>query len=354
MPLLVLPALILSLTSCGGRNTTTNTTTTQAGSLEGAGASFPSPLYTKWFDEYNKITGVKINYNPVGSGGGIKAITDGTVDFGGTDGIMTTEQTAAAEAANGAILHIPMTSGAVAIIYNITGIESGQLKLTGDVLADIYLKKITKWNDTRISGLNPGLDLPGTDIAVVHRSDSSGTTYIFTNYLTKVNEQWKTEVGNATSVSWKGDIGGEKNAGVAGQVKQIPGAIGYVELAYAVQNKIAWAQLKNAAGNYIAPSLEATTRAAEGVELPDDMKVMITDSANPDAYPIAGFTWILAYVNQEDQAKGLALVNMLWWAVHDGQQYTSGLDYAPLSSTAVSKAESLIKSIKYQGQALKK
>jgi phosphate transport system substrate-binding protein len=354
MCLLILPGLILSLVSCGSGKVTSNTSVTQSGSLEGAGASFPAPLYTKWFDEYNKITGVKINYNPVGSGGGIKAITDGTVDFGGTDGIMTTEQIAAAEAANGAILHIPMTSGAVAIIYNIAGIESGQLKLTGDVLADIYLKKITKWNDTRITGLNPGLTLPNTDIAVVHRSDSSGTTYIFTNYLSKVSEQWKTEVGNATSVSWKGDIGGEKNAGVAGQVKQIPGAIGYVELAYAVQNKIAWAQLKNAAGNFIEPSLEATTKAAEGVSLPDDMKVMITDSTNPDAYPIAGFTWILAYMNQEDQAKGLALVNMLWWAVHDGQQYTSGLDYAPLSSAALSKAEALIKSIKFQGQALRK
>jgi len=350
MPVLVLPvlisSLILSLTACGSGNNASNTTPVQAGKLEGAGASFPAPLYTKWFDEYNKITGVKVNYNPVGSGGGIKAITDGTVDFGGTDGIMTAEQISAAESAGGPILHIPMTSGAVAVIYNITGIESGQLKLTGDVLAEIYLKKITKWNDSRITELNPGLNLPGMDIAVVHRSDSSGTTYIFTNYLSKVSTQWKTEVGNATSVSWKGDIGGEKNAGVAGQVKQIPGAIGYVEMAYAVQNKIAWAQLKNAAGYYIEPSLEATTKAAEGVALPDDMKVMITNSANPDAYPIAGFTWILAYVNQKDQAEGQALVNLLWWAVHDGQQYTSALDYAPLSTTAVAKAEALIKSIK--------
>lgn len=320
----------------------------QAMSLEGAGASFPAPLYTKWFDEYNKVTGVKVNYQGIGSGGGIKAITEGTVDFGASDGIMTDEQVAAAEATHGPVLHVPMTSGAVAVIYNLAGIGSGQLKLTGDVLADIYLKKITRWNDARITALNPGLNLPNTDIAVVHRSDGSGTTFIFTNYLSKVSDEWKSKVGNATSVDWPGDIGGEKNAGVAGQVKQIPGSIGYVELAYAVQNGIAWAQLKNAAGNYIEPSLEATTRAAEGVTLPDDMKVMITDSRNPDAYPISGFTWILAYVNQTDQAKGLALVNMLWWAIHDGQQYTTALDYAPLSSTAVDKAQNLILAIKYQ------
>ena len=326
----------------------------QAKSLDGAGASFPAPLYIKWFDEYNKTTGVKINYQAFGSGGGIKAITAGTVDFGATDGIMTDEQIAAAEKDRGPILHIPMTSGAVAIIYNLAGIGSEQLKLTGDVLADIYLKKITKWNDSRIKALNPGLNLPNTDIAVVHRSDGSGTTFIFTNYLVKVSNEWKTKVGNATSVEWPGDIGGEKNAGVAGQVKQTPGSIGYVELAYAVQNKIGWALLKNAAGNYIAPSLEATTKAAEGVTLPDDMKVMITNSTNQDAYPISGFTWILAYVNQTDQAKGLALVNMLWWAIHDGQKYASPLDYAPLSSTAVTKAENQIRSIKYQEQPLAK
>jgi phosphate transport system substrate-binding protein len=345
--------LAFSVAGCTRQPTTTPIPTlTQAMSLEGAGASFPAPLYTKWFDEYNKVTGVKVNYQPIGSGGGIKAITEGTVDFGASDGIMTDEQVAAAEAAHGPILHIPMTSGAVAIVYNLEGIGSGQLKLTGDVLADIYLKKITKWNDSRITAINPGLNLPDTDIAVVHRSDGSGTTFIFTNYLSKVSDEWKTKVGSATSVDWPGDIGGEKNAGVAGQVQQIPGSIGYVELAYAGQNRIAWAQLQNAAGNYIEPSLEATTKAAEGVTLPDDMKVMITNSTNPDAYPIAGFTWILAYVNQTDQAKGLALVNVLWWAIHDGQQYTTALDYAPLSSTAVAKAENEILSIKYQGQPL--
>lgn len=320
--------------------------------LNGAGASFPAPLYTKWFDEYNKLTGVQINYQAIGSGGGIRQITEGTVDFGASDGIMTDEQVAKAAAAHGPILHIPMTSGAVAVVYNLTGIGSGQLKISSDVLTDIYLKKITKWNDSRITAINPGLNLPNTDIAVVHRSDGSGTTFIFTNYLSKVSDEWKTRVGNATSVAWPGDIGGAGNAGVAGQVQQIPGAIGYVELAYAVQNKMAWAQLKNLSGRHLEPSLDATTKAAEGVTLPDDMKIMITNSPNQAAYPIAGFTWILAYVNQADNAKGETLVKMLWWAIHDGQQYAPGLDYGPLSSTAVSKAEKQIMSINYQGKPL--
>jgi phosphate transport system substrate-binding protein len=351
-------ALTIGLAGCPQQapaaGATSNPTITQAMSLEGAGATFPQPLYTKWFDEYAKLTGVKINYNGIGSGGGIKAITDGTVDFGASDGIMTDEQVAAAEAAGGPILHIPMTSGSVAICYNLEGIASGQMKLTPDVLANIYLGKITKWNDPAITAINPSLNLPNTDIAVVHRSDGSGTTFIFTNYLSKVSDEWKTEVGNATSVEWPVGIGGEKNAGVAGQIQQIPGAIGYIELAYAVQNDIPWVQLKNTAGNYIEPSLEATTKAAEGVTLPDDMKVMITNSSNPDAYPIAGFTWILAFVNQTDQAKGLALVNMLWWAEHDGQQYATPLDYGPLSSDVVKKAEAEILSISYQGQPLLK
>jgi phosphate transport system substrate-binding protein len=337
--------LALVLTACS---------TEQAKSLNGAGATFPQPLYTKWFDEYYKLTGVQINYQGVGSGAGINQITAGTVDFGASDGIMTAAQQATAEAAGGPILHIPMTSGAVAVIYNLSGISSGQMKLTGDVLAKIYLKEITAWNDPQITTLNPGLDLPNTPITVVHRSDGSGTTYIFTNYLSKVSSDWSTRVGNATSVNWPGDIGAEKNAGVAGTVQQTPGSIGYVELAYATQNQLPWVLLKNAAGNYEAPSLAGTTKATEGITLPDDMKVMITNSSNPDAYPICGFTWILVYVNQTDQAKGLALVNMLWWAIHDGQQYGAALDYASLSSAAVAKAENQILSIKYEGQPLLK
>ncbi len=324
----------------------------QANTLNGAGATFPQPLYTKWFDEYYKLTGVKINYQGIGSGGGIQQITAGTVDFGASDGIMTAEQQSAAEAAGGPILHIPMTSGATAIIFNLTNISSGQLKLTGDVLANIYLKKITKWNDPAITSLNQGLNLPNLDIAVVHRSDASGTTFIFTNYLSKVSDEWKTKVGNATSVNWPGDIGGQGSAGVAGQVKQIPGAVGYVELAYAKQNNIGWATIKNASGKYIEPSLTGTTAAATGITLPDDMKIMITDSTNPDAYPIAGFTWILGYVNQKDQSKGTTLAKMLWWAIHGGQQYGTPLDYAALSSDAVKKAENEILSMNYQGKPL--
>jgi phosphate transport system substrate-binding protein len=323
-----------------------------AGALSGAGATFPGPLYSKWVDQYDKLCGVKINYQAIGSGGGIKQITEETVDFGASDGIMNEEQTAAAEAAGGPILHIPMTSGAVALVFNLSGIETGQLKLSPDVLADIYLKKITKWNDPRITALNADLDLPGTDIAVVHRSDGSGTTFIFTNYLSKVSSEWQDKVGFAVSVNWPGDIGGEKNAGVAAQVAQIPGAIGYVELAYAIQNDLTWAAIRNKSGEFVEPGIEATTAAAEGVTLPDDMKVLLTDSDNPDAYPIVGFTWILAYQNQPDKAKGQALVYYLWWSIHDGQQFTTNLLYAPLSAEAVQKAEAEIKSITYQGQSL--
>lgn len=339
------------LTGCSAPS---NSATAPAGTvnLTGAGATFPAPLYTKWFDEYNKLTGVKVNYQPIGSGGGISQITEGTVDFGASDGIMTEAQLTKAESKSGPVLHIPMTSGSVAIIYNLADMGSGQLKLTGDMLASIYLKKITRWNDPAIVALNPDLKLPDAAIAVVFRSDGSGTTYIFTNYLSKVSPEWSQQVGNATSVKWPGDIGGQGNAGVAGQVQQIPNSIGYVELAYAKQNKLAWAKLKNAAGNFIEPALAATTLAAEGVTLPDDMKVMLTNSSNPDAYSIVGFTWLLVYVNQKDKVKGEALVKMLWWAIHDGQKYTEALTYASLAAPVVSKAENEVLSIMYQGQPL--
>jgi phosphate transport system substrate-binding protein len=368
---LALAVLVPILAACGSNNKSTTTSTatpiltatsteaptiiptiSAAKSLTGAGATFPAPLYSKWFDEYNKLTGVAINYQAIGSGGGIKAITDGTADFGASDGIMSDAEQAAAEAKGGPIMHIPMVSGSVAVVYNISGIKSGELKLTPDVLADIYLGKLTKWNDSRITAINPGLTLPNADIAVVHRSDGSGTTYIFTNYLSKVSTDWNSKVGNAKSVQWPVGIGGSGNAGVAGQVQQLSNSIGYIELAYAIQNNIPWAKLQNKAGNYIEPSLAATTAAAVGVTLPDDMKVMITDSANPDAYPIAGFTWILAYKNQQDQAKGLALARMLWWAIHDGQKYSEQLQYGPLPSDAVVKAENLILSMNYNGQPL--
>ncbi len=320
--------------------------------LTGAGASFPFPLYSKWVDQFNQQCHVQINYQSVGSGAGISQITAKTVDFGASDGIMTDDQVTAAEAAGGPILHIPMTSGAVPIIVNLPGVQQGQLKLTPDVLAGIYLKQITKWNDPQITSLNPGLNLPSTDIAVVHRSDGSGTTYIFTDYLSKISADWKSKVGAGTTVQWPGDIGGEKSDGVAQQVKQIPGAIGYVELAYAIQNNLTWASIQNESGNYIQPTLDSTTAAAVGVTIPDDTKVMITNSSNPQAYPIVGFTWILAYVNQPDKAKGEALVYYLWWSIHQGQQYSQALLYPPLSPDVVKKAEAEIKSITYQGQPL--
>ncbi len=323
-----------------------------ATSLTGAGGSFPYPLYSKWTSEYASLCGIQINYQSVGSGAGISQITAKTVDFGASDGIMTADQQSAAEAAGGPILHIPMTSGAVAVIVNLPGVQQGQLKLTGDVLANIYLKNIKTWNDPAITALNPGVSLPSSDIVVVHRSDSSGTTYIFTNYLSKVSSQWQSQVGSATSVQWPGDVGGEKNDGVAAQVKQTPGAIGYVELAYAMQNNLAWASMQNKSGKYVEPTLDSTTAASTGVTIPDDTKVMITDSTNPDAYPIVGFTWILAYVNQPDKAKGETLVSYLWWSIHDGQQFSQALLYAPLSSDVVKKAEAEIKTISFQGQPL--
>lgn len=351
--ILALFAVSLVLAGCTGGGTQTSTPTSTPGNriiLTGAGATFPYPFYSKIFAEYSKISNIDVNYQSIGSGGGIRQITQKTVDFGASDGIMTPQQEAAAP---GKILHIPMTSGTVAVVYNLQGVAS-DLKITPDVLADIYLKKIKKWNDSRITTLNPGINLPNQDIAVVHRSDGSGTTYIFTNYLSKVSQEWKDKIGNATSVNWPGDIGGQGNEGVAGQVRQITGAIGYVELAYAAQNKMTYATMRNRSGNYVSPSLEATTASAQGVELPDDMKVMLTDSPNPSAYPVSGFTWVLAYQEQSDHVKGKALVDTLWWAIHDGQKYAAPLDYAPLSADAVKKAEALIRSITYQGEPLLK
>jgi phosphate transport system substrate-binding protein len=347
--------LISSLTAgCGSPDspdaqTTANSPAFEQANLIGAGATFPQYLYTKWFDEYYKLTGVKINYQGIGSSGGIQQITAKNVDFGASDGIMNNDQQMLAEQSGGPIWHIPMTSGSVAVTYNLPEVD-GQLKLTGPVLADIFLKKILKWNEAPIVELNPGLDLPDADIAVVHRNEGSGTTFIYTNYLSKVSEEWRIKVGNGTSVSWPGDVGGQGSAGVAAQVQQIRYSIGYVEMAYAKQNGLPMALIQNKTGNYIEPSINGTTKAAEGIDLPEDMRIMITNSANPEAYPIAGFTWILAYMDQPDKAKGQTLANMLWWAIHDGQQYCEPLDYAPLSSEAVARAENQILSLNYNGE----
>lgn len=348
---------ISTLCACNGSGSTSITDsnkTTNASNvgLNGAGGTFPAPIYTKWFAEYATLTGIQVNYQAVGSGAGITAITNDTVDFGASDAIMTDAQIALAQSAHGTILSIPSTMGAVAIAYNIPSIGQTQLKLTGDVLANIFLKIINNWDDPAIAALNPGVNFPNMAIAVVHRSDSSGTTFIFTNYLAKVSQQWENKVGNATLVSWPGDLGGSGNAGVAGEVQQTTGAIGYVELAYVVQNNMKYALLQNSSGNYIAPSLASASAAADGVTLPADMKIMITNSGNPTAYPIVGFTWLLVYENQTDQTKGQELVNMLWWAIHNGQQYNNALTYPVLPPGAVTNAENEINSITCNGQPL--
>lgn len=315
--------------------------------LTGAGATFPYPLYSKMFSEYDKACGVKVNYQSIGSGGGIQQLKERTVDFGASDGIMDEKQKA--EAKGGAVLHIPTVAGAEAIVFNLPGIKRSQLKLTPEVLADIYLKKISNWNDQRIKTLNPTLKLPDLTIAVVHRSDGSGTTFIFTNYLSKVSPEWKQKIGFATSVNWPGDVGGKGNEGVANSVKQIPGAIGYVELAYASQNKMDWAQIQNKAKKYLDPSLEGAAAAADVANLPDNMEALITDSSNPNAYPISGFTWLLVYENQTDAAKADAVAQLTWWMLHEGQKFALPLEYAPLKGAAVKKAEALVKKIKVSG-----
>ena len=316
--------------------------------LTAAGATFPYPLYSKMFDQYYKLCDVKVNYQSIGSGGGIRQLQQMTVAFGASDGIMNDQQKA--QAKGGKVLHIPTVAGAEAIVYNLRGVGRAELKLTPEVLAAIYLKDIKNWNDSRIKAVNPGLELPNQEIAVVHRSDGSGTTFIFTNYLSKVSPKWKEKVGSATSVNWPGDIGGKGNEGVANTVKQIPGAIGYVELAYAKQNRMPWAQLRNQAGKYLEPTLDGAAQAADVANLPDNMQVMITNSENPKAYPIAGFTWVLVYENQIDAGKADAVAQLVWWMIHDGEQYAVPLEYAPLKGAAVKKAEALVKKIKYDGQ----
>ncbi len=319
--------------------------------LTGAGATFPYPLYSKWFYEYsNSHPGVKFNYQAIGSGGGIRQITERTVDFGASDAPMKTDEMAKLP---GPILHLPMTAGAVSIVYNLKGVGEG-LKLTPDVLAGIYLKQITSWRDAKITSLNPGVKLPDEDIVVAHRSDGSGTTDIFTNYLSTVSPEWKSKVGRGKSVDWPVGLGGKGNPGVAGIVKQTPGAIGYVELAYAMQNKMPSAALRNRDGHFVLPSLAATSLAAAGVAktMPKDFRVALVDTPGKDAYPICGFTWLLVYKNQTDKAKGQALVKFLKWAIHDGQRMSASLLYAPLPKPVVQKEIAAIKTIQYKGKSL--
>lgn len=323
--------------------------------LNGAGATFPYVIYSKWFDEYQKKTGVQFNYQSIGSGGGIKQVIEGTVDFGATDGPMKDEQLAEAKTKQGTdVLHIPTVMGAVVATYNVSGIGAG-LKLTPDVLADIFLGSITKWNDPRIAASNKGVTLPNKSIVVVHRSDGSGTTYIFVDYLSKVSEQWKSAVGVGTSVNWPTGLGGKGNEGVAGQVKQIDGSIGYVELAYAVKNNLSFATIRNRSGNFIVPSIESVTAAAmnEAKRMPADLRVSITDAVGKDSYPISGFTWLLVYRDQKNAEKAKAMVNFLRWAMTDGEKFAAPLYYSPLPKEVVKMNQKLISSIRVNGAPVK-
>jgi phosphate transport system substrate-binding protein len=311
--------------------------------LNGAGATFPYPMYSKWFSEYHKAhPEVQINYQSIGSGGGIRQVLAGTVDFGASDGPMTDEQLAQAKIK---ILHIPTVLGAVVPAYNLSGV-SQELKFSPQVIADICLGKITNWNDKAIAADNPGVTLPDKPIVVVHRSDGSGTNYIFTDYLSKVSPEWKDKVGKGTSVKWPVGMGGKGNEGVAGFVRGMDGAFGYVELIYAVQNKIPYGSVKNAAGNWLKGSLEGATAAAASVKnMPADFRVSITNAPGKDAYPISSFTWLLIPTQSKDAAKGKILVDFLNWMLNDGEKMTKDLDYAPLPESVSAKVREAIKQV---------
>ncbi len=316
--------------------------------LNGAGATFPFPLYSKWSFEYGKTNSdVHINYQSIGSGGGIRQITERTVDFGASDSPMTDEQL---DKAPGKLVHIPTTLGAVVIAYNLPG--AGELKLTSEVIAGIYLGEITKWNDKRIADLNAGAALPATDIAIVHRSDGSGTTGVFTDYLSKVNAGWKSKVGAGNAVQWPVGIGAKGNEGVSGALKTTPGAVGYIELAFAVQNKMTFATVKNSAGSFVKASTDSVSAAAQTATIPDDYRVSITNPPGAGSYPISSFTYLLVYQDAQDANKGEALAKFLWWAIHDGQKFAAPLSYAALPPALQKKVEATLQSLKADGKPL--
>ena len=334
----VFAMFVVLFSSCGKKNETKE--------LLGAGATFPNPLYSKMFDVYAKEKQIKVNYQSVGSGAGIQQLTSKTVDFGASDAFMSDEEMSKAGAP---VVHIPVCLGAVAVTYNLEG--NPQLKLTPDVLADIFQGKIKKWNDARITAVNPDSKLPDKEINVVHRSDGSGTSYVFTDYLSKVSPEWKTAVGTGKSVNWPVGLGGKGNEGVGGMVQQTPGSIGYVELVYALQNKMSMASLKNKKGNFIAPTLQSTN-AASNVSLPDDTRISLTDSDADQGYSIVSFTWVIVYKEQnynnraEDRAE--ELVKLIKWMTHEAQQYAEPLSYATLSPEAVKKVDNILKTITFK------
>ncbi|HTS08220.1 MAG TPA: phosphate ABC transporter substrate-binding protein PstS [Candidatus Eisenbacteria bacterium] len=311
--------------------------------LNGAGATFPNPMYSKWFSEYGKShSGIQINYQPIGSGGGIRQVTAGTVDFGASDMPMTDKQL---QDAKSKILNIPTVLGAVVPAYNIPGV-TGEIKFTPDALAGIFLGKISKWNDKALISANPGINFPDANIIVVHRSDGSGTTFIWTDYLSKVSPEWKSQVGSDTSVKWPIGMGGKGNEGVAGLIRQLSGSIGYVELIYAIQNKIPYGTIRNSSGTFVKASLESVTAAAASApKMPADFRVSITNAPGKDAYPISSFTWLLIPEQSRDSAKGKILSDFLNWMVTDGQKMTAALAYAPLPDNVVAKVQQAIKQV---------
>lgn len=331
----------LVLAACGGGDDAAPSPNAGSGAVDltGAGATFPYPIYSRWFSEYDQQQGIRINYGNLGSGAGIRQLSEQTVDFGATDSPMSAEEMGAAR--GGPVVHVPTVVGAVVVTYNLPGV-SQPLKLSGDVVADIFLGTVTKWNDPRIAALNPGVQLPTDDIIVVHRTDGSGTTFIFTDYLTNVSQAWANGPGTGKQINWPIGLGAKGNEGVAAQVKQTPGAIGYTELAYVKQNQLPAAEIRNAAGNFVAPTIEniqaAAASALEALPADTDFRVSIVNAAGAEAYPISSLTWLLLYQQQADSAKGQKLVDFVRWALTQGDAAARSLDYAPLPDAVEARA----------------
>lgn len=352
LALAICGTMMLQSCSGGGESKGGDSTNAEDNTILGAGSTFDNPLFSKMFSEYNKTTGLKVNYQSIGSGGGILQLTNKTVDFGASDAPLNAKQDSGMNGAQ--VLHIPVTAGAVVISYNLPDVKD-TLMITPAVLADIFLGNITKWNDPRIAADNKGVKLPNIDINIVHRSDGSGTTAIFTGYLDKVSEAWHTKVGKGGSVNWPAGQGGKGNEGVAGLVKQTPGAIGYIELAYAIQNNMAYAKVQNKAGKFITPSIASVTAAAN-IQIPEDAKVSLTNTEAADGYPIAGLSWILIYkeqkYNNRSVDKATKMLKLIQWSIHEGQQYSAPLNYAPLPEAAVKVGDALLKSATYDGKPI--
>jgi len=339
--------IMISCSSDNKDSKVAETKTVENIELAGAGATFPYPLYSKLFDAYYKLNGTKVNYQAIGSGGGIKQIINGTVDFGGTDAFMNEEDMSKIP---GGIAHIPTCLGAVVITYNLEG--NPIIKLSGELIADIFMKKITKWNAPQIKAMNPDLNLPDQSISVVHRSDGSGTTFIFSDYMSKVSAEWKEKVGTGKSLKWPAGIGGKGNQGVAGLIQQMPGAFGYAELIYATSNDMPAAFIQNKSGNFVAPSVESVSLAAN-IEMPDDTRVSLTDTDAEFGYPMSSFTWLILYKQMKfSDAKATTLMKMVDWMIHDGRVFAEPLHYAPLPDAAVNKAVRVLSSIRNNGKPI--